>query len=166
MTFEYAPAPESRAVVDIASSYGLFINGEFTAPVDGGSFKTMNPATEEVLSEIGIAGKADVDAAVSAARRAHGQVWGPMAGRDRAKYLFRIARLPDRLAIVKGFEDGKFAGPLLDEARDAEQVLRPVTSGHRPPHLAVGSASGADRCVDVGLPSDGDLRQHLLGRGV
>ncbi|MSZ57959.1 MAG: betaine-aldehyde dehydrogenase, partial [Actinobacteria bacterium] len=52
MTFEYAPAPESRAVVDIQPSYGLFINGEFTAPIDGGSFTTLNPATEEVLSKI------------------------------------------------------------------------------------------------------------------
>ena len=50
--FEYAPAPESRAVVDIASSYGLFIDGEFTPASDSGSFKTVNPATEEVLAEV------------------------------------------------------------------------------------------------------------------
>ena len=127
MTFEYAPAPESRAVVDIASSYGLFINGEFTAPVDGGSFKTMNPATVEVLSEIGIAGKADVDAAVSAARRAHGQVWGPMAGRDRAKYLFRIARLIQErsreLAVLETLDNGK---PI----RESRDVDLPLVAAH------------------------------------
>ncbi len=127
MTFEYAPAPESRAVVDIASSYGLFINGEFTAPVDGGSFKTVNPATEEVLSEISIAGQADVDAAVSAARRAHSQVWGPMAGRDRAKYLFRIARLIQErsreLAVLETLDNGK---PI----RESRDVDLPLVAAH------------------------------------
>ena len=127
MTFEYAPAPESRAVVDIASSYGLFINGEFTSPVDGGSFKTVNPATEEVLSEIAIAGQADVDAAVGAARRAHGQVWGPMAGRDRAKYLFRIARLIQErsreLAVLETLDNGK---PI----RESRDVDLPLVAAH------------------------------------
>ena len=127
MTFEYAPAPESRAVVDIASSYGLFINGEFTAPVDGGSFKTVNPATEEVLSEISSAGQEDVDAAVSAARRAHGRVWGPMAGRDRAKYLFRIARLIQErsreLAVLETLDNGK---PI----RESRDVDLPLVAAH------------------------------------
>ncbi|MEO6585137.1 MAG: betaine-aldehyde dehydrogenase, partial [Knoellia sp.] len=52
-TFEYAPAPESRAVVDLQSSYGLFLNGEF---VDGSgtSFKSISPATEEVLAEVSV----------------------------------------------------------------------------------------------------------------
>ena len=123
MTFEYAPAPESRAVVDIQPSYGLFINGEFTAPIDGGSFKTVNPATEEVLSEISSAGALDVDAAVSAARRAHGRVWGPMSGRDRAKYLFRIARLIQErsreLAVLETLDNGK----PIRESRDVDSPL-------------------------------------------
>ncbi|MCZ9347320.1 aldehyde dehydrogenase family protein, partial [Streptomyces sp. TRM76130] len=68
--FEYAPAPESRAVVDIAPSYGLFVDGEFTEAADGKVFKTVSPATEEVLSEVAQAGEADVDRAVRAARTA------------------------------------------------------------------------------------------------
>jgi aldehyde dehydrogenase (NAD+) len=68
--FEYAPAPESRAIVDLQPSYGLFIDGQFVDPADGGSFKTISPATEEVLAEVGEAGAADVDRAVRAARRA------------------------------------------------------------------------------------------------
>ena len=59
MAFEYAPAPESRSVVDIAPSYGLFVDGEFTDPVDGGWRDTVNPATEEVLSKVADAGPAD-----------------------------------------------------------------------------------------------------------
>src|ERR1039458_8229828 len=68
--FEYAPAPESRAIVHLRSSYGLFIGGEFVEPTDGGAYKTENPATEEVLAEIAAAGPRDVDLAVEEARRA------------------------------------------------------------------------------------------------
>src|SRR3546814_19258137 len=90
--FDYAPAPESRSIVDIKASYGLFINGEF---VDGTGtrFKTINPATEEVLAEVSEASEADVDAAVKAARRAHSRVWGPLPGQERAKYPSPIARI-------------------------------------------------------------------------
>src|SRR5580692_1375117 len=54
--FPYSPAPESRAIVNIASSYGLFVGGEFVEPEDGETFKTVNPASEEVLAEISEAG--------------------------------------------------------------------------------------------------------------
>ena len=72
---DYAPAPESRSVVDIAPSYGLFIDGAFVpASSSGGVFKTVNPASEEVLSEVALAGPEDVDRAVAAARRAYEKV--------------------------------------------------------------------------------------------
>ena len=58
--FEYAPAPESRAVVEIKPSYGLFIGGEFVDPGDGSSFKSINPSSEEVLAEVAEAGPGDV----------------------------------------------------------------------------------------------------------
>ena len=66
MVFEYAPAPESTAIVDIAPSYGLFIGGEMVDPRDGALFKTVNPATEEVLSEVVAAGPEDVERALAA----------------------------------------------------------------------------------------------------
>ena len=90
--FQYAPAPESRSIVDIKPSYGLFIDGAFVDGT-GEAFKTVNPATEEVLTEISSGSTADVDRAVAAARRAFTRVWGPMRPADRGKYLFRIARL-------------------------------------------------------------------------
>ncbi len=77
--FEYAPAPESRAVVDIAPSYGLFIDGEFTEAADGRVFKTVSPSTEEVLSEVAEAGEADVNRAVAAARKAF-EKWSALPG--------------------------------------------------------------------------------------
>lgn len=108
--FEYAPAPESRSVVDIAPSYGLFIDGEFTDAADGQVFKTVSPSSEEVLSEVARAGSADVDRAVKAARRAF-EKWSALPGSERAKYLFRIARIIQErsreLAVLETLDNGK-----------------------------------------------------------
>ncbi|MBA2316363.1 MAG: aldehyde dehydrogenase family protein [Euzebyales bacterium] len=126
-TWTYAPAPESRDVVTLRSAYGLFVDGAFTDPTDGGSFKTVNPATEEVLAEVAQAGPADVDRAVAAARRAHTEVWGPMPGRERAKYLYRIARiLAERareFAVLETLDNGK---PI----RESRDVDVPMASAH------------------------------------
>lgn len=119
MTFEYAPAPESRSVVDIAPSYGLFIDGEFAEAADGKVFKTVSPSTEEVLSEIAQAGEADVDRAVKAARKAF-EKWSALPGAERAKYLFRIARIIQErsreLAVLETLDNGK----PIKETRDAD----------------------------------------------
>jgi aldehyde dehydrogenase (NAD+) len=124
--FEYAPAPESRAVVDIASSYGLFIDGAFAEPADGGVFKTVNPASEEVLAEVATAGEADVDRAVAAARRAFGP-WSALPGAERAKYLFRIARIIQErsreLAVLESLDNGK---PI----RESRDVDLPLVAAH------------------------------------
>ncbi|MBT2421558.1 aldehyde dehydrogenase family protein [Streptomyces sp. ISL-22] len=120
--FEYAPAPESRAIVDIAPSYGLFIDGEFTEAADGKVFKTVSPSTEEVLSEIAQAGAADVDRAVKAARKAF-EKWSALPGSERAKYLFRIARIIQErsreLAVLETLDNGK----PIKETRDADLPL-------------------------------------------
>ena len=120
--FEYAPAPESRAVVDLKSSYGLFINGEFVEGT-GHAFKSVSPATEEVLAEISEASEADVDTAVKAARRAYTRTWSKMSGAERAKYLYRIARiLQERareLAVLESLDNGK----PIRESRDVDIPL-------------------------------------------
>ncbi|MET8306471.1 aldehyde dehydrogenase family protein [Micromonospora sp. NPDC005173] len=125
--FEYAPAPESRSVVDLKPSYGLFIDGEFVDPTDGGSFKSINPASEEVLAEVSEAGAQDVERAVRAARKAYEKVWGPMPGRDRAKYLFRIARIIQErsreLAVLESLDNGK---PI----RESRDVDLPLVAAH------------------------------------
>jgi aldehyde dehydrogenase (NAD+) len=121
--FEYAPAPESRAILDLQPSYGLFINGEFVDPAEGRSFKTISPATEEVLAEVSEAGQVDVDRAVQAARRAYNRVWSKMAPRERGKYLYRIARiLQERareLAVLESLDNGK----PIRESRDVDIPL-------------------------------------------
>ena len=120
--FDYAPAPESRAVVTIADSYGLFVGGDFV-PASGPSFPTVNPATEEVLAEIGQASAADVDRAVAAARTAYEGVWGWLSGAERGKYLFRIARiLQERareFAVLETLDNGK----PITESRDVDVPL-------------------------------------------
>ncbi|MEV3978123.1 MULTISPECIES: aldehyde dehydrogenase family protein [unclassified Nonomuraea] len=123
--FDYAPAPESRDIVDLKPSYGLFINGEF---VDGSGspFKTVNPATEEKLAEVASASSDDVDRAVQAARKAFG-VWSALPGAERAKYLFRIARLIQErareLAVLESLDNGK---PI----RESRDVDLPLVAAH------------------------------------
>ncbi|MGI8434528.1 MAG: aldehyde dehydrogenase family protein, partial [Nocardioidaceae bacterium] len=122
MSFVYAPALESRSVVDLSSSYGLFIDGAFETG-NGKSFKSVSPATEEVLAEISEASEDDVDRAVRAARRAYKRVWAPMPGPERAKYLYRIARIVQErsreLAVLESLDNGK----PIRESRDVDVPL-------------------------------------------
>jgi aldehyde dehydrogenase (NAD+) len=121
--FDYAPAPESRAVLDLQPSYGLFIDGQFVDTIDGRMFKTVSPASEEVLAEVTEAGQADVDRAVAAARKAYDKVWSKLPARERGKYLFRIARiLQERsreLAVLESLDNGK----PIRESRDVDIPL-------------------------------------------
>jgi aldehyde dehydrogenase (NAD+) len=124
--WEYAPAPESRDIALLKPSYRMFVDGQF---VDGGGepLKTINPATGEVLAEVSTANAADVDRAVKAARRAYDKVWGKMPGTERAKYLFRVARLiaerSRELAVLESLDNGK---PI----REARDVDIPTASAH------------------------------------
>ena len=120
MSFEYAPAPESTSIVKIKPTYGLFINGVF---VDGEkTYSTINPATEAHLADITEASAADVDRAVRAARVAFGS-WSKMRGADRAKYLYRIARIIQErsreLAVLESMNNGK----PIRESRDVDVPL-------------------------------------------
>jgi acyl-CoA reductase-like NAD-dependent aldehyde dehydrogenase len=123
MTFlEYAPAPESTAILDLKPEYGLFVNGEFT-PGSGESFATISPATEKKIATIAHADAADVDRAVAAARKAYDKTWSKLSGRDRGKYLFRIARLVQErareLAVAESLDNGK----PIKESRDVDVPL-------------------------------------------
>ena len=110
-SLEYAPAPESRAVVTVQDAYGHFINGDFTNPASSEQFATINPATGEHLATVAQGSDADVDAAVAAARKAYEKVWSTLPGSERAKYLFRIARLIQErsreLAVLETLDNGK-----------------------------------------------------------
>ena len=123
MTFlDYAPAPESTSILRLRDDYGLFIGGEWVAG-GGESFASVSPSTERQIATFAAADEGDVDAAVRAARKAYREVWGPMSGRDRGKYLFRIARiLQERareLAVAESLDNGK----PIKETRDADVPL-------------------------------------------
>ena len=121
MKFDYAPAPESRSIVSIKPKYGHFIGGKFVAGRK--HFPTINPATEEILSQIALAGVAEVDAAVKAARKAYTTTWSKMSGRERGKYLFRIARIMQErsreFAVLETLDNGK----PIRESRDVDVPL-------------------------------------------
>jgi len=117
-TWQYAPAPESKSAASIKSQYDLFINGEWVKPSANKYFDTINPATEEKLSEVAEANVTDVDKAVSSARKAYEKVWKKMPAKERAKYIFRIARMVQEkareLAIIETLNGGK----AIRESRD------------------------------------------------
>jgi aldehyde dehydrogenase (NAD+) len=144
--FEYAPAPESAALVDIKSQYGLFINGKFVASKGGKTFTTINPTTEEVLAKISYAELADVNLAVTAARNAFTKTWSKMPAAERGKYLFRIARiLQERsreFAVLETLDNGK----PIRETRDTDI---PLAAAHFFYH-----AGWADKLSYAGLGSN------------
>lgn len=125
MTFEYAPALESRAIVTIKPKYGHFINGSFVSGKK--HFPTINPATEEVLSHISLGSASDIDKAVAAAQKAYTKTWSKLSGKERGKYLFRIARiLQERareFAVLETLDNGK---PI----RETRDIDIPLVAAH------------------------------------
>src|SRR5262249_14084047 len=121
--WEYAPAPESREIVTIQPEYGLFVGGEFVPPATGDHFTPLNPASEEPLASVAQAGEADVGRAVASARNAFETSWGRLPGRERAKYLYRIARaIQERareFAVLESLDNGK----PIKESRDVDVPL-------------------------------------------
>jgi acyl-CoA reductase-like NAD-dependent aldehyde dehydrogenase len=119
---DYAPAPESTSILNLKKSYGLFIDGDFVDG-SGSGFSTISPATEKKIAEIATATPADVDRAVTAARRAYDRVWSKLSGADRGKYLYRIARLVQErareLAVAESLDNGK----PIKESRDVDVPL-------------------------------------------
>ncbi|MEU3210569.1 aldehyde dehydrogenase family protein [Nocardiopsis alba] len=146
MIFEYAPAPESRSVVHLRETYDLFIDGEFTPALSGEHLTSLNPADEETLARVAVAGEADVDRAVVAARRAQENVWGRMSGAERGKYLFRIARIIQErsreLAVLESIDNGK----PIKETRDVDL---PLVAAHFFYH-----AGWADKLAHAGFGPD------------
>ncbi|MEX0705046.1 MAG: aldehyde dehydrogenase family protein, partial [Nitriliruptoraceae bacterium] len=125
-TWAYAPAPEARDVVRLRASYGLFVDGEFVDPVEGGSIATISPSTEEHLADVAVATSGDIDRAVVAARRAQ-PAWAALPGRERGKYLYRLARLLQErareFAVLETLDNGK---PI----RETRDVDIPTAAAH------------------------------------
>jgi aldehyde dehydrogenase (NAD+) len=125
--WDYAPAPEARDIVTLEERYGLYIGGEFVASRSGEYFETIDPSQAESLAEVAQAGKEDVDLAVRAARDAFENGWSEVSPAERAKYLFRIARiLQERsreFAVLESLNGGK---PI----RESRDVDLPLSAAH------------------------------------
>ena len=121
--WEYDPAPESTDHVRLDKRYRLFIGGEFVPPEKGRYFDTINPANEEKLARVAEASAADIDKAVAAAREAYTKRWSRLPGRERGKYVYRIARiLQERareFAVIESLDGGK----PIRESRDIDVPL-------------------------------------------
>jgi aldehyde dehydrogenase (NAD+) len=127
LEWEYAPAPEARELVTFSERYGLFVGGEEVEPRSGEWFASISPATEEPLAEVALGNEEDVEAAVGAARDAFENCWSALRPSERAKYLFRIARiLQERsreLAVAESLDGGK---PI----RESRDVDLPLSAAH------------------------------------
>jgi aldehyde dehydrogenase (NAD+) len=121
--WEYAPAPEARSIVTLQERYGLFVDGKFRDAAGGATFTTVDPSTEQPLAEVAKASAEDIDKAVAAAVRAGRRSWGSLPGRERAKYLFRIARIMQErsreFAVLESMDSGK----PIKESRDVDVPL-------------------------------------------
>lgn len=144
--FEYAPAPESTAILNISPQYGLFIGGKFVDPKSAIYFPTINPANEQVISNIAFAGESDVNDAVKSARNAYEKSWSKLSASERGKYLFRIARiLQERsreFAVLESLDNGK---PI----RESRDVDVPLAAAHFFYH-----AGWSDKLNFAGLGTD------------
>ncbi|MBK1696209.1 aldehyde dehydrogenase family protein [Rhodovibrio salinarum] len=124
---DYAPAPESQKEAEAwlqrhAAGFGLFVDGAWCAPADGGYLDSLNPASGAPLGRIARATVQDVDKAVDAAVRAQPE-WQALGGHGRARVLYALARLVQRhsrlLAVLESLDNGK----PIRESRDIDVPL-------------------------------------------
>ena len=124
--WEFDPAPET-ADPKLKKRYDLFINGEFVAPKSGKYFPTISPGNEAKLADIALAGAADVDAAFQSAQKAFDGAWGRMAGSERGKYIYCIARLLQDRAREFAVAETMDGGKPIKESRDFDV---PMAAAH------------------------------------
>ncbi len=121
--WDLSPAPESTGHISLNEHYGIFIDGQFRTPTHGNRFQSINPATGEVLAEITESSADDVDQAVAAARKAFSGEWSKIGGRERGKYLYRLARMLQEksreFAVIESLDGGK----PIRESRDVDVPL-------------------------------------------
>jgi aldehyde dehydrogenase (NAD+) len=121
--WQYAPSPESKDHIRLQNRYELFINGKFVKPDSKNYFDTISPSTEEKIAEVAEANEKDVDLAVRSAKNAYDKTWKKMPGKERAKYIYRIARMIQEkareFAVIESMDGGK----PIRESRDVDVPL-------------------------------------------
>ncbi len=125
-SWTYNEAPESTDHIQIKKKYDLYIDGKFSKPIKGKYFDTLNPSTNEKIASVAEATFEDVDAAVQAAKKAF-ESWSKLTGKERSKYIFRIARLIQErareFAVIESLDGGK---PI----RESRDIDIPLAANH------------------------------------
>ncbi|MDD3720878.1 MAG: aldehyde dehydrogenase family protein [Lutibacter sp.] len=125
-SWTYNEAPESTDHIQIQKKYDLYIDGKFSKPIKGKYFDTLNPSTNEKIASVAEATSEDVDAAVQAAKKAF-ESWSKLTGKERGKYIFRIARLIQErareFAVIESLDGGK---PI----RESRDIDIPLAANH------------------------------------
>ena len=121
--WEYAPAPESPANLEIKDKYDLFIDGKFQKPSKGRYFKSINPSSTEEITQFAEATQKDVDKAVKAARKAFNGEWSKISAKSRGKYIYRIARMLQERAREFAIAESIDGGKPIRESRDVDIPL-------------------------------------------
>jgi aldehyde dehydrogenase (NAD+) len=126
-SMDYGPAPESNSHINAwleqhSAGFKHFIGGGFVASSDNQQFDVMNPASDTLLARVAQGSKADIDAAVKAARKAF-PAWSKLSGHARARHLYAIARLIQKrerfLSVLESTDNGK----PIRESRDIDIPL-------------------------------------------
>ncbi|MDA7580190.1 MAG: aldehyde dehydrogenase family protein [Crocinitomicaceae bacterium] len=121
--WNFSPSLESTGHVKLKEQYDLYIDGKWIKPESGIYFETINPANKKKLADVAYANEKDVDKAVKAARNAYDTVWSKLNGNERAKYIYRIARLMQErakeFAVIETLDSGK----VIRESRDIDIPL-------------------------------------------
>jgi aldehyde dehydrogenase (NAD+) len=118
INWTYSPSPESKDQTHIKAKYELFINGKFAKPESKKYFHSFNPADEMPLTQVARASQKDVDLAVKSAAAAYNKVWNKLEGKERGKYLFRIARMIQERAKELAVAESMDTGKPIRESRD------------------------------------------------
>ena len=125
-SWTYDEAPEGTDHIQVKKQYDLFIDGKFVKPVKGNYFDTINPSNNQIIASVAEASSEDVDKAVKAARKAF-KSWSSITGKERGKYIFRIARLIQErareFAVIESLDGGK---PI----RESRDIDIPLAANH------------------------------------
>lgn len=121
--WEYDPAPESSANLEIKDKYDLFIGGKFQKPSKGRYFKSVNPSSTKEVTQFAEATQKDVDKAVKAARKAFNGEWSKISAKSRGKYIYRIARMLQERAREFAIAESIDGGKPIRESRDVDIPL-------------------------------------------
>ena len=107
-----APVAKQATLDFVSSEHKLLIDGNWQTAASGKTFEVRNPADASVIAHVAEGDKADVELAVSAARRAfESGAWPKMTSSQRGQLLWKLAELLEKhteeFAEIESMDNGK-----------------------------------------------------------